>query len=141
MKQDDNKKLDRQACIIHCIVTRLSETEALEYLKSKGHNIQKTIYYDEKKKLKENRINFANKLATGGFLEQHVQRIETFEEIEKEYWLNYHAEDNPSKKCVILSKIRDLQPFISSVHDYTQNIILEQTRLSNTVNKDGDYHT
>ncbi|MBA4719057.1 MAG: hypothetical protein HRO68_08175 [Nitrosopumilus sp.] len=98
VKQDNDDKLDRQMCVIHCIVARFSESEALVYLKSKGHNIQKTLYYDEKKKLKENRTSFANKLATGGFLDQHVQRIESLEAIEREFWSNYHAEDDPLKE-------------------------------------------
>lgn len=132
VKQDSPGKLDREICIIHCIAAKLSETEALTYLDSRGHHIERATYYSEKKKIEERRSNLGHKLAAGGLFEQHMIRIENLEEIEREFWINYHREPNPFRKSVILEKIQNIQPFISSTYDYIKEIMLEQAKLENT---------
>lgn len=64
--QDDNGKLDREVCIIHCIAAKLTEVESLSYMKSRGHKMERATYYHEKKKIEQRREKIGHKLAAGG---------------------------------------------------------------------------
>ena len=84
IKKDDDEIQDIQSCIVHCIACKLSEKDALEYLKSKDHEMQRKKYYEYRKNKTQNRIEFADKITSYGLLEQHMMRIENIEEIERE---------------------------------------------------------
>lgn len=43
-----------------------------------------------------------------------MERIDTLRVILKEMWVNYHIENNPSKKVQILEKIEGNQVYLSS---------------------------
>jgi hypothetical protein len=109
---------------------RFSETEALNYLKSKGHNIKRTQYYMDKERLEDSITHKAYKLAAeNGLIEQHMHRIQQLETIEREHWQNYQLEKTGLKRSLILEKITILQPYISSAYDYTKQIIKEQAEI------------
>jgi len=129
VKSDDEEMQDIQLCIVHCIACKLSEKDALEYLKSKDHEMQRTKYYEYRKNKIQNRTEFAHNVTSHGFLEQHIIRIENIEEIEREQWVNYHKEEEPLKKSKILERILNMQPFITSAYEYITRIIDEQNRL------------
>jgi hypothetical protein len=52
-----------------------------------------------------------------------MERIDTLRVILKETWLNYHIENNPSKKVQILEKIEQNQVYLSSYYDSTRYVL------------------
>lgn len=64
-----------------------------------------------------------NLIAFKEFLTQHMERIDTLRVILKETWLNYHIENNPSKKVQILEKIEQNQVYLSSYYDSTRYVL------------------
>jgi len=52
-----------------------------------------------------------------------MERIDTLRVILKEMWLNYHIENNPSKKVQILEKIEQNQVYLSSYYDSTRYVL------------------
>ncbi|RPJ30002.1 MAG: hypothetical protein EHM25_07600 [Nitrosopumilales archaeon] len=64
-----------------------------------------------------------NLIAFKEFLTQHMERIDTLRVILKEMWLNYHIENNPSKKVQILEKIEQNQVYLSSYYDSTRYVL------------------
>lgn len=64
-----------------------------------------------------------NLIAFKEFLIQHMERIDTLRVILKEMWLNYHIENNPSKKVQILEKIEQNQVYLSSYYDSTRYVL------------------
>lgn len=132
LKPSKLSKIDVEVCIIHCIAAKLELVSALQYMKSKGHKIEKSKFYKIRYTIIQRRTKFGHQLAKGGLFEQHMIRIENLEEIEREYWVNYHKEPDYFKKSMILEKIQNIQPFISSAYDYIKEIMLEQAKLETT---------
>ena len=54
-----------------------------------------------------------------------MERIDTLRVILKEMWVNYHIENNPSKKVQIqiLEKIEENQVYLSSYYDSTRFVL------------------
>ena len=52
-----------------------------------------------------------------------MERIDTLRVILKETWVNYHIENNPSKKVQILEKIEENQVYLSSYYDSTRYVL------------------
>ena len=54
-----------------------------------------------------------------------MERIDTLRVILKEMWVNYHIENNPSKKVQIqiLEKIEGNQVYLSSYYDSTRYVL------------------
>ena len=52
-----------------------------------------------------------------------MERIDTLRVIHKEMWVNYHIENNPSKKVHILEKIEENQVYLSSYYDSTRYVL------------------
>ena len=54
-----------------------------------------------------------------------MERIDTLRVIFKEMWVNYHIENNPSKKVQIqiLEKIEENQVYRSSYYDSTKYVL------------------
>lgn len=50
--------------------------------------------------------------------------------IQKELWVTYHLEKNPTKKANILMQIAELQQYLSSYYDSTR-YVLQQTVKKN----------
>ena len=52
-----------------------------------------------------------------------MERIDTLRVILKEMWLNYHIENNPSKKVQIPEKIEENQVYLSSYYYSTRYVL------------------
>jgi len=52
-----------------------------------------------------------------------MERIDTLRVILKEMWVNYHIENNPSKKVQILEKIEENKVYLSSYYDSTRYVL------------------
>jgi hypothetical protein len=109
--------------IIECICMRLKEQEALSYLEERGYSISRAEYYSVRQEVKESAHTRLNLIASGEFMMQHLERIETLKTIHNELWNNYHIEKNPTKKANILMQIADLQKYLSEYYDSTQYVM------------------
>jgi len=87
--------------VIECMAMNLSEKEALEYLKDKGHNISHDTFYRHKRKIIESRFDRLGLIAKSQFVDQHLDRIANLELINKEMWSLYRHEKDNFKKVLI----------------------------------------
>ena len=103
--------------VIECMCLHISEKESLSYLKDRGFTISRAEFYRLKKEVQESTQERLNLIASKEFLTQHMERIDTLRVILKEMWINYHIENNPSKKVQILEEIEENQVYLSSYYD------------------------
>jgi hypothetical protein len=101
----------------------LSEKESLQYLKDRGFIVSRAELYRLKNEVKESTNECPNLIASKEFFTQHMERIDTLRVILKEMWVNYHIENNPSKKVQILEKIEENQVYLSSYYDSTRYVL------------------
>jgi len=118
--------------IIRTIVLDLNETESLQYLEDKGFKISERYLYRLKNKVKSERFHRLSLIAQAQFRDQHIQRIETLEVINSEYWKLYRDEKVVWHKARILEKIVELQTYISSYYDASRYILEKQMQESTT---------
>ena len=109
--------------IIQTMVMRLSEREALEFLKEKGFKISHDTYYRYKRKIQESRFDRLSLIAKNGFVDQHLERIDQLELINKEYWKLYNETKDTYKKALILEKIAELQSYVSTFYDASMYVM------------------
>jgi hypothetical protein len=109
--------------IIHCIIMRMSEKEALSYLADRGFTISMQYYYKLKKDIKESRFERLSLIAKEGFIDSHLERIDQLELINKEYWILYRDTKDTFKKAQILEKIAELQTYISAYYSASKRIM------------------
>ena len=114
---------DRQKIVIETITMRLSTKEALVYLHEYGFPIKEATYYREKAKLENMKMERLNLMAKVGFVDQHLDKIDKLEIIEKEMWKKYRECKNPYKGVEILTQIANLQPFLSAYYDSIRYVI------------------
>jgi hypothetical protein len=117
------------------MVMKLSEKESIEYLSSKGYTISHDTYYRYKRKIKQSRFHRLVLIAKGGFVDQHLERIDQLETINQEYWKLYNAEKNNMNKATILEKIAELQTYISPYYDASR-YVMEKSIKSNNETKE-----
>jgi hypothetical protein len=72
--------------IIQTIVLRLSEKESMQYLSERGFNISIPYYYRLRKSIQNSRFDRLSLIAKQGFVDQHLERIDQLELINKEMW-------------------------------------------------------
>jgi len=112
--------------VIQVIAMALNETESLQYLESQGFKISARYLYKLKNKVKQNRNSRLALIAKSEFRDQHIQRLEQLEVIQKEYWKLYRAEKKVINKASILEKIVQVQQYISSYYDASR-YVMEQS--------------
>ena len=116
---------DTQKAIVEVMTMRLLAPQALEYLKNAGHEMSRSKYFRQRKKIEEMKLERMHDIAKY-FPYQHLERIDRCELIEKLCWENHHACKDPSKKVKILESIITIQPYLSSYYEATK-IVLEST--------------
>ncbi len=62
-------------------------------------------------------------MANIGFEDQHLERIDGLELIEKKMWEEYNKEKEPFKRVQILKDIAQVQPYLSSYYEATKYVI------------------
>lgn len=117
MRKKETKTAGIFPFVIECMCLHISEKESLSYLKDRGFTISRAEFYRLKKELQESTQERLNLIASKEFLTQHMERIDTLRVILKEMWINYHIENNPSKKVQILEEIEENQVYLSSYYD------------------------
>jgi hypothetical protein len=63
---------------------KLSEKQSLQYLHDKGFKISHNHFYRLKRKIQESRFDRLLLIAKQGFVDQHLERIDQLELINKE---------------------------------------------------------
>jgi len=116
---------DRQKAVLETMRMRLTEKEALEYLRNAGFEMSDTTWYREKKQLEEMKLKRLYHIAKIGFEDQHLQRIDIYELIEKLMWQNMKEEKDPYKRNEILKDILSMQPLLSTYYESTKEVMKE----------------
>jgi len=116
---------DRQKAVLETIRMRLTEKEALEYLRNTGFEMSDTTWYREKKQLEKMKLKRLYDIAKLGFEDQHLQRIDICELIQKLMWQNVKEEKNPYKRNQILKDILSMQPLLSKYYEATKDVMKE----------------
>ena len=114
---------DCKQYFIHCIVQRFGPLEALAYLKGKGIEIQQSTYYKYRKIIKENRFKRRNQLADTGYIDYHLDAIDTLDFAKAEMIKNYHMEKDPYKRVEIITQIVNLLPYFSEYVTETKEVM------------------
>jgi hypothetical protein len=116
---------ERQKAVVETIRTRLTEKEALEYLRNAGFETSDTTWYREKKQLEKMKLKRLYHIAKIGFEDQHLERIDNCELIQKLMWQNVREEKDPYKRNQILKDILSLQPYLSTYYEATKDVMKE----------------
>lgn len=133
---------DRQKEVIETITMRLSAKEALIYLHEHGFLIKEATYYRDKAKLEKMKTERFYLKAKIGFLDQHLDKMDKLEFIEKEMWRKYRECKDAYKGVEILTQIANLQPIISAYYDSTRYVLKCRERdFGNIDRPDRDYPT
>ena len=125
---------ERQKAVIETIRMRLSEQQSLEYLKEVGFQCSAATLYREKKKVEELKLKRLYHIASIGFVDQHLDRIDNTELCLKLMWENYHLEQDPYKKFQMLKDIIAVQPYLSSYYETTK-LVIQQQQSSSPITK------
>jgi hypothetical protein len=123
--------------IIQTMVMKLTEKQSMQFLADNGFNISANHFYRLKRKIQESRFDRLSLIAKNGFVDQHLERIDQLELINKEYWNLYNTERDNFKKVLILEKIAELQTYISPYYDASRYVmeqsIKNETKENNTI--------
>lgn len=114
---------ERQKCVLETMRMRLTEKQSLIYLEDAGYPMSDTTWYREKKRIDKLKLKRLHLIAAIGFEDQHLDRIDINEIINKEMWKNYRECKDPHKRVMILKEIKELQPYISSYYEATKSVI------------------
>ena len=110
---------------------RLSEQQSFEYLKEVGFPCSPATFYRDKKKVEEMKLKRLYHIASIGFVDQHLDRIDNTELCLKLMWENYHSETDPFKRFQMLKDIILVQPYLSSYYETTK-LVMKQQQPSTT---------
>ena len=121
---------DCKLYVIHAIVQRFSPNEALAYLKSKGIEIKQSTYYKYRKIIKESRFKRMNQIADTGYIDYHLDAIDTLDFVKAEMIRNYHKEQDPYKKTEILTQIINLLPYFAEYVTETKEVMKNKAYIN-----------
>ena len=79
---------ERQNAVVETIRMRLSEQQSLEYLKEVGFTCSPATFYREKKTVEEMKLKRLYHIASIGFVDQHLDRVDNIELCLKLMWQN-----------------------------------------------------
>lgn len=116
---------DTQQAIVETIRMRLDTNQALKYLEDIGFAVSRATFFRQKKKVESLKLQRLYHMAKFGFEDQHLERIDKCELIEKLMWENYNNCKDPFRKVAILEKIIHIQPYLSAYYEATENVIKE----------------
>jgi hypothetical protein len=126
---------DTQKAIVETITMRLHVSQSLQYLKDAGHEMSRRTYFRQKKMIEDMSLERMHHIAKVAYKEQHLQRLDKVELIEKLMWDNYHIEKDPNKKVKILETIVGMQPYISGYYDSTRYVLQEYVKSEADIRK------
>lgn len=111
---------------------RLSEKNSLKWLKSHGHDIAVSTYWQHRGKIKASTQKRKFMIMSEGLLTQHLERIDQLETILKISWENFHRvnEKNPLGAQRILDSITQIQPMLSQYYEETQYVVENEAKAN-----------
>lgn len=134
------QKIDQAAktFIIHCIVQRLSVKESLAYLRSHDINISKATFLGHKRKIKESRFTRMRELADTGFIDYHLDSIDTLEWAKKELVANYYklVKNDPYRASEIITQIVNLLPYFAEYIAESKQVMEHKAISESQTNKE-----
>ena len=125
---------ERQKAVIETMKMRLTEKEAIQYLSDYGFEMSDTTWYREKNKLEKMKLERLYHIAKHRFDEQHLERVDTCETIQKMMWRNFNDEKDPYKRNQILKDILSLQSYLSAYYEATIDVMKESVYMKRYYN-------
>jgi hypothetical protein len=119
---------DTEQSVLQTMTMGLLPKQALEYLKGLGITMSERTYFRCKKKVEASKWQRLMHIAEF-FTEQHLQRIDRLELVEKLMWDNYENESSPFKKVNILYSIVQMQPFLSNYYGATRFVLERRLKI------------
>lgn len=119
---------ERELLVVATKIVGFNEHDALEYMDEHHHKMGNSTYYRILGHVEGQTRNRLYAIAKG-MRELHMQRIDELEKCRKEMWKQYRKEckDEENYKPVnavrILKEIKELQPYISTYHEATRDIL------------------
>lgn len=126
---------EQEKAVLETIRMRLSRQQSLLYLKENGFRMSQATLTRKKRKLKDMKLKRLHFIARLGFEDQHLDRVDGCELVEKLMWQNYNECNNPYQKTLILKEILNVQPYLSSYYEATKWILEEHTKNERKENK------
>jgi len=126
-KKKSNRLTPRQVVVRETMLMRLTEKEAMEYLKDNEFEISSATWRREKAKIRDMTIQRIFHIAKIGFEQQHMEQIDKLETIERKMWDEYRKEENHYRRAMILKEIHKLQPLRSQYYDATKEVMRHST--------------
>ena len=117
---------ERQRAVLETMRMRLTERQALAYLKEVGFEMSDTTWYREKNKLEKMKLQRLYHIAKIGFQDQHLETIDQYELGFKMLWQNVLREQNPYRQNIMIRDILLLKPYLSAYYEATKLIIDKQ---------------
>ena len=102
---------------------RLTIRQSLDYMKDAGYEVSQSTYSRMKNKLQSKKLERLYSIAKYGFQDQHLERIDQLELIQRLMWQDYKECKDAFKRSCILEKIANIQPYLSSYYEATKDII------------------
>lgn len=99
---------------------RLDERESLTYIKKCGYTLSRAQFYRIKKNIRSSRFKRLCEIAKG-FVDHHLERLETLDLINYEMWKKYREKEY--KAMDALQKIAQTQQIISQYYDISRNVM------------------
>ena len=85
--------------MLETIRMRLTEKEAILYLQDAGYPLQHSQYHKHKSWLNKHKLERLHFIAAMGFEDQHLERIDTCELIDKLMWQEWKACEDSIQAC------------------------------------------
>lgn len=114
---------ETEQLVVDCLRMRLTEIQSLAYLKANEHEIHRATFYRIKGRLEATKLKRLYEIAAIGFEDRHVECVDQLRLIEKLMWENYHREEQPYRKTMILKEIKELQPYLSAYYEATKELM------------------
>ena len=105
------------------MLMRFNERESLDYVKEQGCQLSRAQYYRIKKRIQDSKFDRLNQI-TKGFIDHHLERLDTLELINHEMWTSYRKGDY--KAMDALSKIAQIQPIVSSYFEASKMVMEDE---------------
>lgn len=131
-------KLDQAArtLIIHCMVQRLTVKESLDYLRKHDIDISKAWFLEQKRRIKESRFSRMREIADTGYIDYHLDAIDTMEWAKKEMIANYENERDPYKRVEILTQLINMLPFFAEYVAETKEVMERKAIAESAASKE-----
>lgn len=120
---------EKDTAIIMTMCMRLSQDNAMIWLKANGFKMGLSTYEQRKSRIKKSADYFQRKAITDGLWAQHWERIMQMETILKNTWEDYHEEKDRYKRAKIGKILAEMQPILSNYYSMNQAIIENDVRL------------